>query len=119
MAMTEHFPDYELECNCGCGLMNMQVRTMDRLERARVVAGIPFGINSGSRCPIHNKIEGGKDTSSHLEGYAVDIAITSSRARAEILIALLSVGFTRLGIGRNFIHADDDPNKPPKVVWLY
>jgi len=117
--MTKHFPDYELECNCGCGLMNMQETTMQKVERARVIAGIPFGVNSGSRCPIHNKAEGGTDTSSHLDGWAIDIAVTSSRARMKILKALLTVGFTRIGIGKNFIHVDDDPTKAIDVGWVY
>lgn len=117
--MTKHFPNYELECNCGCGLINMKHITMQKIETARVLADIPFGVNSGSRCKIHNKLEGGKDTSSHLEGYALDIAVTSSRARFIILKALIDAGFTRIGIGKNFIHVDDDPIKPPEVSWLY
>ncbi len=117
--MTEHFPDYELECNCGCGLMNMKVETLSKLEVARKMADIPFGINSGSRCSIHNKHEGGDDTSSHLSGYAVDIAVTSSKARFAIIQSLIFVGFTRLGIGHNFIHVDDDPSKAHEVSWVY
>ncbi len=117
--MTEHFPDYELECNCGCGLMNMKQNTMDKVERARVMAGIPFGINSGSRCVAHNIKEDGSISSSHLRGYALDIAVTSSHSRFIILTALLSVGFTRIGIGENFIHVDNDPAKPTDVSWVY
>jgi len=117
--MTEHFPDYELECNCGCGLMNMQETTMQKVERARVIAGIPFGVNSASRCLIRNEAEGGTDESSHLDGWALDIAVTSSRARFIILKALMTVGFTRIGIGKNFIHVDDDPTKAPDVSWVY
>lgn len=117
--MTEHFPDYELECNCGCGLMNMQESTMNKVERARVIAGIPFGVNSGSRCIYRNVEEGGTPTSSHLDGWALDIAVTSSRARFIILQALIAVGFTRIGIGKNFIHVDDDLTKAPNVSWLY
>jgi len=118
-SMTEHFPNYELECNCSCGLMNMKQETMDKLERARIIAGIPFGINSASRCQAHNIIEGGSMQSSHLTGYAVDIAITSSRARFKILTALMTVGFTRIGIAKTFVHADDDPIKPTNVSWVY
>ncbi len=117
--MTKHFPDYELECNCGCGLMNMNLLTMEKAERARIIAGIPFGVNSGSRCKTHNKLEGGSDKSSHLEGYALDIAITSSRARFKTLKALMTVGFTRFGIGDGFIHVDDDPSKSYDVMWTY
>ncbi len=117
--MTEHFPDYELECNCGCGLMNMKKETVSKLEVARKMADVPFGINSGSRCTTHNTLKGGKPTSSHLNGYAVDIAVTSSRARFAILQSLIFVGFNRFGIGHNFIHVDDDPAKAPDVSWVY
>lgn len=117
--MTKHFPDYEIECNCGCGLMNMKQSTMDKLERAREIARIPFGINSASRCREHNKKEGGKETSSHLIGHALDIAVTSSRSRSLILSALLTVGFNRIGIAHGFIHVDDDPAKVANVTWVY
>ena len=92
---------------------------MDKVERARVIAGIPFSVSSGSRCHTHNKVEGGTDTSSHLDGFALDIVVTSSVARFKILTTLLMVGFTRIGIGATFIHVDDDPNKSPEVSWVY
>ncbi len=117
--MTEHFPDYELECNCGCGLMNMKIDVVMALETARMLADVPFTINSACRCKAHNRLVGGKPTSSHLSGYAVDIAISSSRGRFKILEALIRAGFTRLGIGHNFIHVDDDPTKAPNVSWVY
>jgi hypothetical protein len=27
--------------------------------------------------------------------------------------------FNRIGIGRDFIHVDNDPNLPPGVAWIY
>ena len=89
------------------------------LDQARSLAGIPFAINSGIRTPERNAAVGGAPESAHLGGYAVDIAANTSRERFVILRALLHVGFTRIGIGRSFIHADVDPDKAPEVAWLY
>ena len=119
-----YFPDYEIECNCGCGAKNISTSFLNRLNKARVLAVIPFPINSGCRCKIHNKAEGGSDTSSHLatdikDCEAVDISITSSRARFKTIQALLSAGFTRIGIAKSFIHVDDDKSKAPSVSWVY
>lgn len=124
--MKNYFPDYETECNCGCGENNFSEKTRLRLNKARERAGIPFGLSSACRCKTHNKAEGGKETSSHIsdvenqiECEAVDIVVTSSRARFKILHSLIAEGFTRIGIGKTFIHADTDETKAPKVSWLY
>ena len=49
--------------------------------------------------------------SSHLLGWAVDIAVPNSQRRFLLLEALLDAGFHRIGLGQNFIHCDLDPNK--------
>jgi hypothetical protein len=43
----------------------------------------------------------------------------NSRERFLIVSACIVAGFTRIGVGSGFIHVDDDPGKPPKVLWLY
>jgi len=97
----------------------MQPSTLQMLNDARAIAGIPFKINSGFRTKSHNAYVGGKEKSSHLYGYAVDIHCTNSRGRAIIIDALRKAGFTRFGIGNTFIHTDNDPDKDANVVWLY
>ena len=67
----------------------------------------------------HNREVGGTENSAHLAGLAVDIKCTDAWSRFKILHALLSVGFQRIGIGRTFIHVDDDLTKPQGVVWDY
>jgi len=89
------------------------------LDEARHIANIPFKINSGYRTTERNMQVGGKINSSHLKGLAVDISVTDSRNRWIILSALMQVGFTRVGVGKSFIHCDTDDTKSPKVVWLY
>ena len=90
-----------------------------KLEQAREIAGIPFVITSGIRSDQHNAMIGGSPGSSHLTGNAVDLACESSRHRMIMLDALVQVGFNRIGIGRDFIHVDNDGSKPANVCWLY
>lgn len=97
----------------------MQPSTLQLLDDARGIAGVPFKINSGFRTKSHNAYVGGKKLSSHLYGYAVDIHCTDSRGRAIIIDALRKAGFTRFGIGNTFIHTDNDPDKDANVMWLY
>lgn len=97
----------------------MKGSTLSMLDRARAIAKIPFVINSGYRTKAHNEAVGGKEDSAHPKGYAADIKCLTSRDRQIIVSALLKVGFTRIGIGKNFIHVDSDPSKPQNVIWLY
>ena len=46
--------DSMLACPC-CGGCEMDARFIDRLELAREHAGVPFTINSGARCPSHDR----------------------------------------------------------------
>ena len=101
------------------GLANMDKDFLKKLDRAREIAKIPFKINSGYRTDDHNKKVGGKINSSHRFGYAADIAIRNSRERHDILAALQAAGFNRFGIASGFIHVDNDPQKPPNVLWTY
>ena len=119
MKYQPEFTAAEFDCRCGCGLNNMESGFMDKLWTAREMAGIPFVITSGARCPAHNRDEGGEETSDHLGGHGADISARDSRTRFIILDALIRTGFSRIGIGQSFIHAGDDPANPPRVAWLY
>ncbi len=112
--------DFACKCNqCSKGFGDMDSETVEKLEAARIIAGIPFIIRSAQRCLAHNKAEGGSKTSSHLEGYAIDVEANNSRERFIIVDALIKAGFTRIGIGKTFIHFDDDPIKDERAMWLY
>lgn len=103
----------------GSGGEMMQESTLNMLDDARGIAGIPFKINSGYRTPEHNKKVGGTSNSAHLDGYAVDIACSDSRSRWIIVEALIMAGFNRIGIADTFIHVDNQPSKPSDVIWTY
>ena len=116
----QHFVPQEFECPCcGRGADKMVRETVGALDSARDDAGFPLLVTSGYRCPDHNAEVGGVSSSSHMRGYAVDIACEGSRSRHKIVTALLNNGFNRIGIGADFIHADRDPSKPRNVMWIY
>lgn len=102
----------------------MEHQLLERLDLARDIAGFPFIITSGFRTIEHNKTLKDKGykvakNSSHLLGWAVDIHCDNSRKRFELIDALYEAGFTRIGIGSNFVHADCDPEKTNHIIWLY
>jgi len=114
----KHFKLEEFICPC-CGQCDMNEEFLKRLDKAREIAGVPFHINSGYRCKEHNKSVGGSPNSSHLKGLAVDVRTTTIKNRYAILKALLSVGFSRFGIGKSFIHVDIDKDKTQNIIWDY
>ena len=99
------------------GANKMRPATIRKLDKAREIAGVPFIINSGYRDKNHpESIK--NPTSSHIKGYAVDIAVNDSN-RDIIQSALRQAGFNRIGLANSFIHADDDPDKTQYVTWFY
>ena len=114
----KYFKDSEFQCPC-CGKNEMNKPFCRKLDAAREIAGIPFKLNSAYRCKKHNNSVGGTEDSSHTKGLAADIYVFGTRERFLILNALLSVGFNRIGIGKNFVHVDNDLSKDEEVIWLY
>ena len=53
---------------------NIMALTEQVLDPAREVLGKPIKVNSGFRCPLHNKTVGGVYNSQHVKGEAADIA---------------------------------------------
>jgi uncharacterized protein YcbK (DUF882 family) len=113
----KYFKLDEFNCKC-CGKNEMKKELLDRLDAARELAGVPFVIVSGYRCPKHNKEVGGVPDSAHTKGLAADIRATNGKERFKILQALMLTGFDRIGVYKNFIHCDVDSSKPDEVVWV-
>ena len=110
-----HFTDREFACKC-CGQVKIDSEFLGMLNDARAIAGIPFIIDSGYRCLKHEAEVNGKGN--HPTGKASDIRCEEGIIRLKMLMALLSVGFRRIGIGKTFIHADSCNDKP-RSIWLY
>ena len=71
--ISKHFAYTELACPC-CNQLLMDVRLVEALEDLRQSLDRPFIINSGYRCSKHNEKVGGRLSSRHLQGLAVDIS---------------------------------------------
>ena len=97
---------------------NMNIEFLQMIDNARELSGHPIKINSGYRTVEHNAIVGGSDTSSHLAGRAADLHCNTSSGRCDLITALIGAAFRRIGIGKNFLHVDNDPRKID-AIWLY
>lgn len=125
--LSKNFSYDEMKCSCGnsnCNICNINKQFMERLQAARDIAGIPFKILSGCRCPSHNAACGGKPNSDHLTTDSIqcvgaDISCYSSHARFTILRAALESGFKRIGIAKTFLHLGMSEELPQGVVWMY
>lgn len=120
MITAKHFKESEFKrCTPPCSLQDMAQGTINRLDTARDIAGIPFVINGAYRTVEYEKKHGRKGTSSHTLGRAVDIRCNTYDNRMKIVCALIKAGFNRIGIGKTYIHADDSPIHKPNVMWDY
>lgn len=114
----KYFQKDEFKCKC-CGENKVDERLIEKLDKARELAKVAFKIVSGYRCEKHNAEVGGAKNSAHLKGLAADIAVNGPQERYRILKALLASGFTRIGIGKTFIHVDMDKSLIEQIIWLY
>jgi len=101
----------------GSGLEHMRLSFVDKLDRLRVKARIRVHINSGYRTNARNIAAGGIRNSAHCFGRAADIATPTSKEKFAVVKAAVKIGFRRIGVGKNFVHVDDDETKPQDVMW--
>ena len=78
-----------------------------------------WNVNSGVRSLTHNKKVGGVSNSAHITCYAADLKAPFQWMRDIIVEAAVKVGFTRIGIGKTFVHLDSDPSKKQYATWGY
>ena len=113
-----HFSAEEFKkCVPPCNWNDMSPAFMQRLERCREIAGIPFILNSALRSVAWEVSHGRSGNSLHTFGRAVDIRCYSNQDRYKIITSALKCGFVRIGIGPNYIHLDDGQGNP--CIWHY
>jgi len=110
----EFFDREEFRCQCGgkyCDGFPAEpheatVRFADAIRRR---LGKPVRVNSGLRCPIWNRIQGGVSNSNHMSGGAVDLGRPSGVTSAQMKEAAEEVMGSTGGIGIYDwgIHIDD------------
>jgi zinc D-Ala-D-Ala carboxypeptidase len=124
-SQIKHFTPRDFTCNCDGLCDHEDVISRDvvtRLDKICDLIGMPIKVLSGARCKKHNHKVGGRILSSHIPkdgvSHGVDIRCPDPEFRFAFMAAALPM-FNRIGIGRDFIHVDDDPSLPANQVWVY
>ena len=139
MSFIKNFKPQEFFCKCGCKThleprfkdildfhtiegeyFGVDMILVNKLQRIRNYIEQPVIITSGLRCQKHNEtLPKHSKNSSHLKGLAVDFYVKDmNKYRLEIINILTAGNFHRIGIGKDFIHFDIDPDKS-QVSWTY
>lgn len=107
-------------CPCKCSA-EPSATFLRMLDKCRSVAGVPFIITSGPRCPKYNEKINGSRNSAHIGGCAADISVRDSRTRFLIIKSALSLGVNRIGIADTFVHLDnsEEDHHDKYVMWTY
>lgn len=106
----KYFKFEEFRCKCCGGLPpdaqeNIRALVEAVLDPARERYGGPVTVNSGFRCPKHNKEVGGVANSQHMRGEAADITAGSTQANKELKRIIKENGkYDQLIEYPNFLH---------------
>ena len=120
MKTAKYFTEREFNNTTpSCSMQNIDQSTLDMLDSARDIAGIPFKINCAYRTKDWDISKGRSGNSAHTEGKAVDIHCANSAAKFTIIDALLKAGFNRIGIAKTFVHVDNSATLPQNVIFTY
>lgn len=117
MYNSKFFTDDEFT-RVGCSRSQICDESLERLDRAREIAGVPFVVNSAYRSPEFEVSKGRSGSSAHCLGRAFDIRCRNSSERYSIVFGAVAAGFSRIGIGSTFVHMDDSSKSGP-CIWLY
>lgn len=118
--MSKYFSPSEFEkCNPSCSIEDMDGGFLDLLDEVREKAGIPLVLNCAYRTKAHEKKMGRSGNSAHTRGKAVDIRCNTSSNRYKIVKAALECGICRIGIGKTFVHLDNDSSLTQNVIFDY
>lgn len=113
--LTANFSSREFDCkggsccSCGCKSTPIDTRLYRKLQVLRNHAG-KVVVNSGYRCKIHNRCQGGSTNSYHMKGQAADIRCSAVSA-ATLAKRAQELGFTGIGLYSNRIHVDTRSKK--------
>jgi uncharacterized protein YcbK (DUF882 family) len=115
-----NFTKAEFDCKA-TGENNMQHEFMELLQKLREKYNKSITITSGFRSKKH-PIEAKKTHSNgeHTQGNCADLLCTNGADRFILIKLALELGFTRIGIAKNFIHLGiGGKNLPNNVIWDY
>lgn len=108
--ISENFSRKEFACKCGYDTVDVELIAL--LEDMRSHFKERITINSGARCPTHNKKEGGGVASQHLFGKAGDVVVEG--VHADAVANYLEAKYpNKYGIGRYIGRTHIDVRQTP------
>ena len=116
--VADNFTLREFQCkggSCCNGAVAVDPELIRRLQAMRNEAG-PIRINSGYRCPEHNRTVGGATSSQHLLGKAADIVIPNLSIEESRQLAEKYFPDGGIGYADSFTHVD---TRGEKARWSY
>lgn len=118
--MSRFFSEGEFNrCVPSCSISDMDGEFLDVLDSVRESAGIPLTINCAYRSREWDISKGRSGNSAHCKGRAVDIKCNDSATAYKIVRAAIDNGISRIGVGKSFIHIDNDDTLAQGVIWNY
>lgn len=118
--MAKYFTEKEFnKCIPSCSMSDMDAEFMNVLDAIREEAGIPLVLNCAYRSKEWDISKGRSGNSAHTKGCAIDVRCNDSSNRYRIIQAAIKIGIPRIGIGKNYIHLDNDATLPQNVIWHY
>ncbi len=113
-----HFKRDEFNCHDGSEANYMNIRFVHLLDMIRDEYKKKMIVDSGYRTMAWNLKIGGVPDSAHTKGLAADILCKNSFDRFRMITIALKY-IHRIGIGKNFIHFDNDRMLPHPRIWTY
>lgn len=109
--LSTHFDASEFRCKCGCGQGNPSKLLIERLEKLHTLMNAKaIIINSGYRCPKHDRSVGGSGKGAHTRNIAADIVVKKQDGTLytaeDIAEAAERIGFGGIGMMRDACHVD-------------
>jgi uncharacterized protein YcbK (DUF882 family) len=102
--ITQNFNSDEFACKC-CGVIQINMELVQKLERLRSELGQAIHVNSGFRCKKRNKAVGGAPLSQHCQGLAADIRCDGI-SPGIVASAAEKMNFPGVGRYPSFTHVD-------------
>ena len=115
--LSENFNVSEFACKGSgcCSTVQIDEKLVEYVQKIRSHFGVPVTINSGYRCPTHNKRIGGATNSYHARGMAADIAVRGVApkevAKYAESIGILGIGLYETDSDGYFVHVDTRTSK--------
>lgn len=106
-------------CVPRCSQEDLNPILVVRLQYLESLLRFKLTYTSAYRTQGYERSKGRKGDSAHCKGLAVDISTIDSHVRFKVVQAALQVGFTRIGIGKRFVHLDIDETKAHPIIFHY